>query len=137
MVDTLVVTKRLNKLREYLGFLKTLRREPKERFASDPFVYGSAERYLQLAIQALLDIANHILSDRKLKEPQEYRDVIKILGDNGLLSRELVRRLLPLVGLRNMLVHDYMDIDRERLYEALQRELGDFEEFAKEVGKLL
>jgi len=137
LVDTLVVTKRLNKLREYLGFLKTLWQEPKERFASDPFLYGSAERYLQLAIQALLDIANHILSDQKLKEPQEYRDVIKILGDNGLLPGELVQRLLPLVGLRNMLVHDYMDIDRERLYEALQKELGDFEEFAKEVGKLL
>lgn len=137
MVSELVLAKRLHKLREYVRLLNILRSEPKERFVSEPFVYGNAERYLQLAIQTVLDIGNHILADRKLKEPGEYRDVIRLLGDHGFIEKDLATRLLPLVGLRNILVHEYMDIDRGRLYESIQTELGDFELFARQVGKLL
>ena len=137
MVETLVITRRLIKLREYVGLLKTIRREPRERFTTDPLVYGNAERYLQLAIQCVLDIGNHILADRKLREPEEYRDIVKTLGDHSLISPDLTERLMPLVGLRNILVHDYLDIDRPRLYDALQAELEDLEEFAKQVAKLL
>ena len=100
-------------------------------------MYGNAERYLQLAIQCVLDIGNHILADRKLREPEEYRDIVKTLGDHSLISPDLTERLIPLVGLRNILVHDYLDIDRPRLYDALQAELEDLEEFAKQVAKLL
>ncbi len=137
MVETLVVTRRLIKLREYVGLLKTIRCEPRERFTTDPLVYGNAERYLQLAIQCVLDIGNHILADRKLREPEEYRDIVKTLGEHSLISLDLTERLMPLVGLRNILVHDYLDIDRPRLYDALQIELEDLEEFAKQVAKLL
>lgn len=137
MVDTLVMTKRLNKLREYVGLLKTIRREPRERFTTEPLVYGNAERYLQLAIQCVLDIGNHILADRKLREPQEYRDIIKTLGEHSVIPPDLAKRLLPLVGLRNILVHDYLDVDRAQLYDALQTELEDLEVFAKHVSKLL
>jgi len=137
LVETLVITRRLIKLREYVGLLKTIRREPREQFTTDPLVYGNAERYLQLAIQCVLDIGNHILADRKLREPEEYRDIVKTLGDHSLISPDLTERLMPLVGLRNILVHDYLDIDRPRLYDALQAELEDLEEFAKQVAKLL
>lgn len=131
------MTKRLNKLREYVGLLKTIRREPRERFTTEPLVYGNAERYLQLAIQCVLDIGNHILADRKLREPQEYRDIIKTLGEHSVIPPDLAKRLLPLVGLRNILVHDYLDVDRAQLYDALQTELEDLEVFAKHVSKLL
>ena len=137
MVSELVLAKRLHKLREYVRLLNILRSEPKERFISEPFVYGNAERYLQLAIQTALDIGNHILADRKFKEPDEYRDVIRMLGEHGVIEKDLAARLLPLVGLRNILVHEYMDIDRGRLYESIQNELEDFELFARQVGKLL
>jgi len=137
LVDALVVAKRLSKLREYVGFLKEIRLKSREEFTTNPFVYGNAERYLQLAIQTMLDIGNHILADRKLKEPEEYRDVMKILGEQKLLPQSLVQRLLPLVGLRNILVHDYLDIDRAKLYDALQQELSDFEEFGLHISKLL
>lgn len=137
MTDALIVSKRLAKLKEYVGLLKKLQKEPKGRFVSDPFIYGNAERYTQLAIQVLLDIGNHIIADDKLGEVTEYRDVLKILGDRKYLPANLVGRLLPLVGLRNILVHDYLDVDRLKLYGALQTGLKDFEEFGKHISKLL
>jgi len=94
LVNQLLLSRRLNKLREYVQLLKTIRLEARDRFVSDPLVYGNAERYLQLAIQVVLDIGNHILSDRKLKEPEEYRDVVRILGEQGILPAALAQRLL-------------------------------------------
>jgi uncharacterized protein YutE (UPF0331/DUF86 family) len=137
LTDPSIVSKRLAKLREYVELLKKLREVPKKRFVSDPFTYGNAERYTQLAIQVVLDIGNHVIADDKLGEVSEYRDVMKILGEAGYLPASLVERLLPLVGLRNILVHDYIEVDRAKLYQALQTGLKDFEEFGKHVAKLL
>jgi len=127
----------LTKLREYTSLLKKLGNESKQRFVSDPFIYGNVERYLQLAIQSILDIGNHIISEKKLGNPGEYREIIELLGEHNIISSDLMEKLLPLAGLRNILVHDYIDVDRERLYNSLNKELSDFEEFAKLIGRLL
>jgi uncharacterized protein YutE (UPF0331/DUF86 family) len=137
LTNPVIVSKRLAKLREYIELLKRLRSEPKERFLDDPFVYGNAERYTQLAIQVALDIGSHVIADDKLGNVSEYRDIVRILGEARYLPSPLVQRLLPLAGLRNILVHDYLEVDRGRLYEVLQRGLEDLEEFALHIGKLL
>jgi len=137
LTNPLVLSKRLGKLREYVELLKKLREQPRDRFISDPFIAGNAERYTQLAIQVMLDIGNHIVADDKLGEVSEYRDILTILGKAKVLPHELVERLLPLAGLRNILVHDYLEVDRAKLYDALHGGLHDFEEFAKHVSKLL
>lgn len=66
MIDSDVLARRLERLREYVGYLHELRSKPKEDFTNDPFIYGNAERYLQLSIQCMLDIGNHIISSEQL-----------------------------------------------------------------------
>lgn len=80
MTDPILVGKRLRKLREYVGLLRTLRSQPRPAFIDDPFVIGNVERYLQLAIQVVLDISNHIVADERLGAVEEYRDAIRLLG---------------------------------------------------------
>jgi uncharacterized protein YutE (UPF0331/DUF86 family) len=66
LTDPVLIAKRLSKLREYVSLLRILRNHPQEDFINDPFVIGNVERYLQLAIQAVLDICNHIVADDRL-----------------------------------------------------------------------
>lgn len=133
----MLIAKRLGKLREYVGLLRILRKHPREDFLNDPFVIGNVERYLQLAIQTLLDICNHIVADDRLGPVEEYRDAIRLLGEGGYLDPELVQRLSPMAGLRNILVHDYLEVDRGRIYALIQDCLDDFEQFATKIGKRL
>jgi uncharacterized protein YutE (UPF0331/DUF86 family) len=137
LTDPVLVSKRLAKLREYVQLLRLLSKRPRAEFISDPFVYGNVERYLQLAIQVILDISTHIVTDDRLGLIEEYRDALKLLGEKGILPTALAERLIPLAGLRNILVHDYLEVDRNRLFDALQTELVDFEEFASQIGRLL
>lgn len=137
MTDPVLIAKRLRKLREYVGLLRILRGRPLEEFIEDPFVIGNVERYLQLAIQVVLDICNHIVADDRLGAVEEYRDAIRLLGQSGYLRPDLAQRLAPMAGLRNILVHDYLDVDRGRIHTLLQDCLEDFEQFATQIGQRL
>jgi uncharacterized protein YutE (UPF0331/DUF86 family) len=120
-----------------VGLLRILRGRPQEDFIKDPFMIGNVERYLQLAIQVVLDICNHIVADDRLGLVEEYRDAVRLLGQDGYLDPDLTERLISMAGLRNILVHDYLDIDRGRLHTLLQNCLEDFEQFAIQIGRRL
>ena len=124
-------------MEEYIRLLERLREYPRESLVRDPFVYGNVERYLQLAIQTVIDISNHILAERKIQGITEYRDLLERLGSEGIISNDLAETIAPMAGLRNILVHEYLEINRERLYEILQQRLDDFKDFGKEIAKLL
>ena len=90
-----------------------------------------------VAIEAIIDICNRIISKRKLGFPQDYSDVIKLMSQQGVLEEDLVGRLLEMVKFRNMLVHLYWKIENDRLYKYLKENLGDFEAFKEAIRKYL
>lgn len=138
VVDRYVVRARIAKIRQYVALLKKIRGLANEAmFVKDPLIYGNAERYLQLAIQALLDISNHIVADMNLNLPADSKELFDVLAKHKVLPVRLARRLTPMAGFRNILVHEYLEIDRHRVYRALKEDLGDFEGFIKAVSRLL
>lgn len=67
---------------------------------------------LQLAIQAMLDVASHIVSDRRLGEPESNRQLFALLARDGWLPGPLVPTLEKMAGFRNILVHGYQTLDQ-------------------------
>ena len=138
MVDRFVVTARIGKIREYVALLRKIRTLADERhFVNDPLIYGNAERYLQLAIQAVLDISHHIVADRGLPLPGDSKSLFELLSRHKVLSKTLSARLAAMAGFRNVLVHEYLEIDRHRVYKALTSDLRDFDSFIRAVTRLL
>lgn len=129
MVQVEVLQKRIAKLKEYIGLLQRLKKYGRDKFKKDPFIHGNAERYLQLAIQCMLDIGNHIISDQNLGEVNEYRDVFIIMGENGILPKDFANRISSMAGFRNILVHEYLELNLDQVYENLQENLDDFKKF--------
>jgi uncharacterized protein YutE (UPF0331/DUF86 family) len=138
MVDRQVVVTRLAKIREYVALLRKIRGLADERsFVADPLIYGNAERYLQLAIQAVLDVGHHLVADLRLALPSDNKELFEQLARHKVLSVRLSQKLVRMAGFRNLLVHEYMEIDRHRVFAILQRELGDFEKFVRAVARRL
>jgi uncharacterized protein YutE (UPF0331/DUF86 family) len=131
MVWPEVIRKRLNKLDECLAVLQRLQRYGRDEFLSDPERFGSAERFLHLAIEALLDMGNHVIADQGLGVVDWYSDVPRIFMEKGLISLELSEKWIRMIGFRNTLVHGYIDIDRTIVHEVLQNGLGDIEELKR------
>jgi uncharacterized protein YutE (UPF0331/DUF86 family) len=132
-----VVYERLRKLREVVANLETLRHLPCEELAASFRNYWLAERGLQLATEILFDIGNHILAGRFDWSPSTYEEIPQKLCERKVISEELRDRLRGLGGFRNILVHDYLDVDHDLLYGFLQEELGCFLGFADEVEDFL
>ena len=90
MVNPNIIASRIHRIRECVGFLKKIQEiTGEESFLKDPFLSGSAERYLQVAIQAVLDICNHIVADLGLEAPSEYRHLPEVLAEQKILSTKL------------------------------------------------
>jgi uncharacterized protein YutE (UPF0331/DUF86 family) len=137
MVRPEVIRKRLNKIDEYLVVLQRLQRYGRDEFLSDPERYGSAERFLHLAIEALLDMGNHVIADEGLGVVDWYSDVPRIFLEKGMISLELSEKWVRMIGFRNTLVHGYMDVDRTIVYEVLQNGLCDIEELKRVFARHL
>lgn len=116
---------------------KIHRQADKDRFIRDPLIYGNAKRYLQLAIQCILDIGNHIVADMRLNLPSDNKELFELLAKHRMLSASLSKKLIAIAGFGNVLVHEYLEIDRGRVYAALAKDLGDFEKLSRAVTKLL
>ncbi len=83
-------------------------------------------------IQIVIDIACHLVSKYNLGSPETYVECIELLRKNGYITSELAERLAGMVGLRNILVHEYVSVDRKRLFEFLYN-IEDFRNFILEI----
>jgi uncharacterized protein YutE (UPF0331/DUF86 family) len=89
------------------------------------------EHTLQLAIQACLDAASHVVSDERLGEPSTNHELFRILARAGRLSQPLALSLSAAAGFRNVLVHGYAEVDSRVTRDVLDNHLGDLLEFAR------
>ena len=130
MVDREIFSRRLEALHGYLGKLNAFLEADEQEFVLEPALHDLAERYLHLAVEACLDLANHWISDKALPMPDANRDTFTILERAGELSPEMADKLRGWTGFRNVLVHEYLEIDHSIAYHAIQHELIDLESFA-------
>ena len=137
MVRPEVIRKRLNKLDECLAILHRLQAYPLDRFLSDPLCYGSAERFLQLAIETTADMGSHVIAESGWGPVNHYADIAAILAARGFIPRELEAKWVRMIGFRNILVHDYLEIDRSIVYDVLQCHLADLEALRQAFAQLL
>ena len=137
MVDREIFSRRLEALHGYLEKLRAFLDADEDEFVREPALHDLAERYLQLAVEACLDLANHWISDRALPTPAAPRDTFTTLEHASELSPELADKLRGWAGFRNVLVHEYLEIDHSIAYRAIQNELGDLADFATWAAKKL
>ncbi|MCZ7546861.1 MAG: DUF86 domain-containing protein [Anaerolineae bacterium] len=93
----------------------------------------AVERLLQLCAQVCIDIANYLIAQLDLRTPDEQTNIFIILGQEKIIPFDLAERMTGLVRFRNILVHEYVQIDDRQVYRHLKENLGDFEAFAQAV----
>ena len=93
--------------------------------ASDVREERFVEHTLQIAIQAALDVASHIVSDARLGEPRTNRELFALLARGGWVADGLAGTLSAMAGFRNVLVHGYDTVDRDIVRDVLEHRLDD------------
>jgi len=91
---------------------------------------------IQRACEASIDLAMHIVSERKLGVPKASRDGFRLLQEADLLDATLAKTLMNMVGFRNIAVHDYQALELDILEAILEKHIGDFKLFTQVVLQL-
>ena len=91
---------------------------------------------IQRACEASIDLAMHIVSERKLGIPKASREGFKLLEEAGVIDSSLAKTLMNMVGFRNIAVHDYQALEVEILEAILEKHIDDFKDFTKIVLQL-
>ena len=139
MLDTYRIRTRLEEIRKRIKILeKEFKPLAEEKLVTNENLYAAAERHLEVAIQACLDIANHFVSALGLERPgKEASEVFLTLAKEGVISKKLARVMKSAVGYRNIIIHEYLEVERHFTYQNIQEGLSDLVRFGKEIEGFL
>lgn len=90
---------------------------------------AACERYFEKIVEAVVDLAFLIIKQRRLKVPEEDKEVFDILLDENVISKELCERLKDAKGMRNLIAHEYGKIDDEIVFNSIVEELKKDKKF--------
>jgi uncharacterized protein YutE (UPF0331/DUF86 family) len=128
---------RLQRLEQVIAHLQELAQLDRPALRVSWRDLSAAERQLQLGAEVLFDIGTHILVAQYGVSPQGHEDVLEQLAQQGILDDDLRVRLKGLGGFRNLLVHDYLRIDPEKVADAVSRAPRDFDDFGQAIQRWL
>jgi len=135
LVDLDVFERRLARLEDLLKHLRSLAGIERRTFLADDGLKAQAERWLHLAAECCLDLANHLIADRGWKTPTTYREAFQVLVREGVLGGGLAGQMEGWAGLRNVLVHLYLEVDHEILFSILTGDLDQLAAFATAMSR--
>lgn len=128
-------------IRESLTELEKLSQLDQKVFIDDRRNFAVAEHYLRRALEAIFDIAGHIISRYTYspgKRPSTYKELAEALADKEIIDEKFGKEVLTkMAGYRNRLTHFYDEVTQEEMYEIISNELDDIETFAKAAVNLL
>ena len=132
-VDHELIQTRCAEIVESINRLEKIAALSKGIFLQDQDVKDIASYRLLIAIEACLNICYHFCSKQLKKIPDNYANCFEILGEEGIIGKDLSERLQNMARFRNLLVHVYYHVDDEQLYEVVSYHLDDLREFCEAI----
>ncbi len=136
-LDLDIVRKKLEVIEDEINFLKEIQKLNINEFQRDLRNLKSTCRSLQNAIQALIDLGNHIISSLNLGKPEIYEDIPSLLFENKVITKSFKEKFIYMIKFRNFLVHEYDRVDPLRIYKILKENIDDIESGMKLIKNFI
>lgn len=127
--------------KKLIGMAKRLKRLSKhqaltfEEYLQDEDRQATIERYLEIVIQAAIDINRMLIKQREDTDLEKLTnaETFTLAGEFGCITSELAAQLALSAGFRNVLAHVYDDIDPEMAYRALQLAVVQYPQYIQQI----
>jgi len=129
MTKEAVVEKMVSVVENYLAILEDIKKIPEPELNNDVLRSGGLKHYLYVVSQSTIDLSEAIIAHKKLRRPSTLSENFVILNESHIIDHKLTEKLVKMAGFRNLLAHDYENVDFHKIYSFLQDDLVDVEEF--------
>jgi uncharacterized protein YutE (UPF0331/DUF86 family) len=126
-----VLNKKLTLMTTYLNDLMPYKDITFENFMERHY---EIERLLELLVMTASDTVFHLISSKGEPVPTSYKAAFLRAGEIGIISEDLSRRLALSAGLRNILVHEYEEINYSLVHKSIPVAIRDFTVFIRELS---
>jgi len=129
MIDDIILHKKesiercVKQIRDYYS------RPSEIPFENDHFKQDAIAINIQRAAEQCIDLANHIIKVKKLGIPKESRQVFVLLAQAGIITGDMSKLLQAMVGFRNILVHEYQEIELKIMTDVIENQLDELVRF--------
>jgi len=135
------VHRKLQLIADDLGRLVRFKDETLESLTGDDVKLAAVERMLERIVMRAVDVNEHLVSELATGEEcssrLSYRDTFLMLADHGVYPKEFADRIANSAGLRNILVHDYNDVDRRIVHASIRICLQDYHRYLEHLAEFL
>lgn len=135
MVDPVRLQRLLRRIADDLAYLDVESAADTAR-RSDPMWLRGVKYTVVTAVEGCVDVAQHLCASEGWGPPADNAHALRLLGEHGVLSPELAKRMARAVGFRNVLVHDYVRVDDD-IVTARLADLSDLRDYVRAVAGLL
>lgn len=132
-----IIENKISSIRKYLKILQRYRGYKKEELEGNIDLRGAVERYLYLAVQATIDLAEAVIAYKGFRKPTTMSEAFDILYEERFVPEKLTTELVKMVGFRNIITHDYERLDYDIVYRVLQNGRKDIDGFLKKIAEKL
>lgn len=137
MTNFSVIENKISSIEKYLRILSGFKKYPNLKIKNDVYLRGALERYLYLAVQATIDLSEAVISYKKFRKPVTMAEGFEILLEEKVITKKLSENLVQMVGFRNIIAHDYDEIDFGTMTDILETGAKDIKIFIKLVLKTI
>lgn len=132
-MDKSLVLRKIAILQTYLSQIREFAGITLQDYQSDWRTQRIIERTLQMIIEACVDLAHHIISDKAMRTPTSYADAFRVLAENGVIDSTLQVAMDRMAKFRNVVVHQYEEVDAEIVIAILRKRLPDLEQYISAI----
>lgn len=138
MINKRLVKNKIKFIQEELEFLKKYKNLSLNEIVSDYVTHTIVERILERIINEAIDINQHIISEsEKIEVPDEFRKTFLVLSKLEAIPKDFSDEVSKSVGLRNILVHHYTDLDEELFFKSIKFCLIDYTKYCDYILKYI
>ncbi len=91
------------------------------------------ERIAHVLVEAIIDVGNSMIDGFIMRDPGSYEDILDIMEDERVITPEMAGPLKEVIGLRMMIVRDFLNIDVKKINKVLQENIHELEQFPDKV----
>lgn len=132
-----VIENKISSIKKYLNILERYKKYSKKELEENVDIRGAVERYLYLAVQSAIELAESVVAFKNIRKPSTLSESFYILEEEKIISKELLGKMIKMTGFRNVIAHDYERMNYDIVYDVLQKGVTDISQFITEISGAL
>lgn len=128
-----IIEAKLRTIEEKLSEIESWQIVSFQQLQKNSMLRNATERALQVAIEAIIDVCEHILAIEGISAQDTSANVVKKVIEIGIITNS--PEYLEMIRFRNFIVHRYEKIDLELIYSVVSKKLPVFRNFIHEIRK--